>query len=489
MSRESSQEASRELSRVESDSREFTETSSDGTIRTAIMLTNGGNTTFSVNGLSVLVSQVPKQALGTTLQPRSTTIATLRPVFNSTTLAPGETAGPFELAATGVNAQSIKALLAAPDTLMLGTASMDLTDSNGLDFDYVRQFTAAQTAHLIIDFGDGDVRQYNVATNVDRNTDGSFRGITLSRVLDDHLGFRMDDPVGGFKTRTGANGRSALDSLLNHSYRESGGVRTAYWDMVVVKRNQSEQKNPDFNNVVLQAGDYVHLMYQEVAGQSGVTTTVARASGIDQFAPVQNGDADGDGLSNQEEILQGWVAFANLGDTAIVYDELRRLAAQRMTCEKSGQTLQATALVHEAFLRLVGDQDSPAPNWNSRGHFFAAAAEAMRRILIDRARAKQSQKRGGGRKKLALDSLPLTIDSMSDEIIDEIIDLDDALTKLAIEDRVGSELVKLCYFGGLSLKDAARMLNIPATTASRYWSYARAWLYHEMSGDDAACGE
>lgn len=169
----------------------------------------------------------------------------------------------------------------------------------------------------------------------------------------------------------------------------------------------------------------------------------------------------------------------------LVYAELRKLAAQRLANEAGGQTLQATALVHEAYLRLVGDQGLPAPNWSSRGHFFAAAAEAMRRILIDRARAKQSKKRGGGRRKLTLDSLALTIDATPDEIID----LSDALTRLAAEDRVGAELVKLCFFGGLSLKDAARILSIPATTASRYWTYARAWLYAEMTADENAGDE
>jgi RNA polymerase sigma factor (TIGR02999 family) len=167
----------------------------------------------------------------------------------------------------------------------------------------------------------------------------------------------------------------------------------------------------------------------------------------------------------------------------LVYEELRRLAALRLVNEAGAQTLQATALVHEAYLRLVGDQS--APNWSGRGHFFAAAAEAMRRILIDRARARRSQKRGGSRRQLALDSQVLRFDS----IPDEIIDLSDALTKLAAEDRVSSELVKLCFFGGLSLKDAARMLSIPTTTASRYWAYARAWLHSEMSADAAAGDE
>lgn len=169
----------------------------------------------------------------------------------------------------------------------------------------------------------------------------------------------------------------------------------------------------------------------------------------------------------------------------LVYEELRKLATKRLANEAGGQTLQATALVHEAYLRLVGDPDSPGVNWNSRGHFFAAAAEAMRRILIDRARAKKSQKRGGGGRKLALDAVSLTIDS----IPDEILDLDAAMTKLAAEDRESSELVKLCFFGGMSLKDAAHMLGIPATTASRYWAYARAWLYDELNGKERPGGD
>lgn len=161
----------------------------------------------------------------------------------------------------------------------------------------------------------------------------------------------------------------------------------------------------------------------------------------------------------------------------LVYAELRKLAAHRLAGEVGAQTLQATALVHEAYLRLVASDGPPAQSWSSRGHFFAAAAEAMRRILIDRARARNSHKRGGGRKRLALDSLVLSIDS----IPDEVIDLNDALEKLATEDRVSAQLVKLCFFAGLSLKDAARILNMPATTASRCWSYARAWLYCEMT--------
>lgn len=160
----------------------------------------------------------------------------------------------------------------------------------------------------------------------------------------------------------------------------------------------------------------------------------------------------------------------------IVYDELRKLAAQRLAGESPGQTLQATALVHEAYLRLVGAEQAD-PKWDSRGHFFAAAAEAMRRILIDCARKKHARKRGGARRKLTLDAADISIDAVPDEIID----LDEALSRLAAEDAVKAELVKLRFFAGLSLKDAARILGISSTTADRYWAYARAWLYQAIT--------
>lgn len=162
----------------------------------------------------------------------------------------------------------------------------------------------------------------------------------------------------------------------------------------------------------------------------------------------------------------------------IVYEELRRLAARHMSKERPGHTLQATALVHEAYIRLLGPN---GPKWDSRGHFFAAAAEAMRRILIDRARAGGAEKRGGDRRRVSLESADLTIDAVPAEIID----LDDALTRLAAEDPVKAQLVKLRFFGGLSLHDAARFLGISSTTADRYWAYARAWLYHEMTSGRA----
>ena len=157
----------------------------------------------------------------------------------------------------------------------------------------------------------------------------------------------------------------------------------------------------------------------------------------------------------------------------IVYNELRALAAKRISAEASGQTLQATALVHEAYVRLIGKED---PCWDDRGHFFAAAAEAMRRILIDRARARNRQKRGGSNKRCDLTSADLAIDAVPDEILD----LDHALEKLAEEDATKAELVKLRFFAGMSKREAAAFLGISPTTADRYWSYARAFLFTEM---------
>jgi len=155
----------------------------------------------------------------------------------------------------------------------------------------------------------------------------------------------------------------------------------------------------------------------------------------------------------------------------LVYEELRKLAAQKLAQEKPGQTLQATALVHEAYLRMV-DVDR-AQHWDSRGHFFAAAAEAMRRILIDQARRKQRPKHGGGRKRVDLNEAL----SLSEAPNDDLLALDEALEKLAHEDPAKAELVKLHYFAGLSLEEAGLVLGISQRTAKRHWGYARAWLY------------
>ena len=161
----------------------------------------------------------------------------------------------------------------------------------------------------------------------------------------------------------------------------------------------------------------------------------------------------------------------------LVYDELRKLAAQKLVQEKPGQTLQPTALVHEAYLRLVdGDQ---AQHWNSRGHFFAAAAEAMRRILIDEARRKRRPKHGGGRQRIPLDEAFPQIDRHHD-----LLALDEALTRLAEQEPAKAELVKLRFYAGLSLAEAASCLGISEATAKRYWAVARAWLFAALSEAD-----
>jgi RNA polymerase sigma factor (TIGR02999 family) len=164
----------------------------------------------------------------------------------------------------------------------------------------------------------------------------------------------------------------------------------------------------------------------------------------------------------------------------LVYDELRKLAAQKLAEEKPGQTLQATALVHEAYLRLVGNEPSGAsPSWDDRGHFFAAAAEAMRRIVIEQARRKSRKKRGSAVHRLPLDAAA-TLASPDTAAADELIALDECLKQLEAEEPIKARLVKLRYFAGLSLADAARTLGISPATAKRYWVYARSWLYGKM---------
>jgi RNA polymerase sigma factor (TIGR02999 family) len=164
----------------------------------------------------------------------------------------------------------------------------------------------------------------------------------------------------------------------------------------------------------------------------------------------------------------------------LVYDELRKLAAQRMAQEKPGQTLQATALVHEAYVRLV-DVDK-AQAWNSRGHFFAAAAEAMRRILIEKARRRQRVRHGGGRQRIDLDeALDLHQPAHAGRSPDDLLALDDALTRLAALNPVRAELVKLRFFAGLTTAEAAEALGVSVATAERYWTFARTWLYAELS--------
>jgi RNA polymerase sigma factor (TIGR02999 family) len=170
----------------------------------------------------------------------------------------------------------------------------------------------------------------------------------------------------------------------------------------------------------------------------------------------------------------------------LVYDELRKLAATRLIQEKPGQTLQPTALVHEAYLRLVARGHASAPRgqiWESRGHFFAAAAEAMRRILIENARCKRRQKRGGALRRVELDPAQLSYVSPAEDLLD----LNDALDCLAADDPQAAQFVKLRYFAGLTIEEAAEMVGLSRSAACEHWAYARAWLHRHLraTGDGA----
>jgi RNA polymerase sigma factor (TIGR02999 family) len=160
----------------------------------------------------------------------------------------------------------------------------------------------------------------------------------------------------------------------------------------------------------------------------------------------------------------------------LVYGELRRLAAHKLSREAAGQTLEPTALVHEAYMRLVGGDT--ARQWDGRGHFFAAAAEAMRRILVENVRRKRSLKRGGDRARQEFDEAQL----VAAEPCEDLLALDEALDRLAEKDAVKAELVKLRYFAGLTIAESAKALGISDATADRYWAYARAWLHQELTG-------
>jgi RNA polymerase sigma factor (TIGR02999 family) len=163
----------------------------------------------------------------------------------------------------------------------------------------------------------------------------------------------------------------------------------------------------------------------------------------------------------------------------LVYEELRILAAQKISQERPGMTLQATALVHEAYVRLVGDEPQ---NWDSRGHFFAAAAEAMRRILVENARRKKSQKLGGQCKRIELNEVVLLPENNTQA--DELIALNEALNKLAEEDKTKADLIKLRFFAGLTIEQTANILSISVATAKRHWTYARAWLIRQIGRDN-----
>ena len=163
----------------------------------------------------------------------------------------------------------------------------------------------------------------------------------------------------------------------------------------------------------------------------------------------------------------------------MVYDELRRIAAHRMALQPAGQTLQATALVHEAFLRLVGSAEHA---WTDRRHFFAAASQAMRHILVDRARRRAALRHGGNQSAVALDEIQLA----APDTDDQVLAVNDALDQLALHDPAAAELVKLHFFGGFTFLEAAELMNISERTAKRMWSYARAWLFDEIQRGQAA---
>ena len=174
----------------------------------------------------------------------------------------------------------------------------------------------------------------------------------------------------------------------------------------------------------------------------------------------------------------------------LVYAELRSLAAHRLSRETPGQTLQATALVHEAYLRLVGPGGERSDErWDGRGHFFAAAAEAMRRIVIDNARHRKRLKRGGGLERVDLERVDLErVDLPADAAPEDLLALDESLTALAAEHPNEARLVSLRFFAGLTIEQAAAAMGIATSTADRYWAYARAWLYRRMSPGDAPAG-
>ena len=184
-------------------------------------------------------------------------------------------------------------------------------------------------------------------------------------------------------------------------------------------------------------------------------------------------------MADVTRILDAAAAFGSPAAAALlplVYDELRKLAAARMAAERPGQTIQATALVHEAYVRLVGRD---APQWNGRGHFFAAAAEAMRRILVERARARGSVKRGGGCERLDLEDLTVA----TPERPDDLLALDEALTRLAAVEPQAAELVHLRYFAGQTMSEAADLLGLSLRSTHRLWAYAKAWLLQELKQD------
>lgn len=195
------------------------------------------------------------------------------------------------------------------------------------------------------------------------------------------------------------------------------------------------------------------------------TTTIAsRSAPMKDITTILSAAADGD-PSAARELLP------------LVYHELRQLAGHKISREKGGHTLNATALVHEAYMRLVGPDGGPA--WENRGHFFAAAAEAMRRILVESARRKSRLKHGGDRERVELEDCEISMTAEPHEVLA----VDEALERLAAEDNMGAEMVKLRYFAGLSVEEAGKALGLSRASAYRHWTFARAWLQCDLSSD------
>ncbi|MCB9854214.1 MAG: IPT/TIG domain-containing protein [Phycisphaerales bacterium] len=314
-SKEDAKTSTEEHSRSETNSRDFTETVSSGSINTAVVFRNPSNSTYTISNVNLLVKQTDKlKRPGETDASRDfRTIATLVPVISELTLAPGETTQPIELAATNINADVIRELLANPDTLFLETASFDMTNADGLNFDFIREVTNSRTALITIDFGGGMVERYHVATNVGRTAQGALAGIRLGDALENILGWPQGDPVNGFTViqQQDGNGNPLPGPMVLGSLRGFGPVSRPqggydYWS--VISNALDRHGSVDFDDIQLMAGDELLLFYQRDDDNDGLPNTLEIATGADQ-TPESPNDADGDGLSDVFEVITGWIVF------------------------------------------------------------------------------------------------------------------------------------------------------------------------------------
>ncbi|MCA9255582.1 MAG: hypothetical protein KDA33_08080, partial [Phycisphaerales bacterium] len=314
-SKEDAKTSAEEHSRSETNSQEFTETVASGSINTAVVFHNPGASTYNISNVNLLVKQTDKlKRPGETDPSRDfRTIATLVPLVGGLTLAPGETTQPIELAATNINADVIRELLANPDTIYLETASFDITNAEGLNFDFIQEVTNSRTALITIDFGGGLLERYYVATNVDRTADGELAGIRVADVFEDILGWPQGDPVNGFTViqQQDENGGPAPGPMVLGSLRGFGPVSRPqggydYWSVITTALER--HGNVDFDEIRLKAGDELLLFYQRDDDNDGLPNTLEIAAGTDQ-SPESPNDADGDTLTDVFEVLQGWVVF------------------------------------------------------------------------------------------------------------------------------------------------------------------------------------